>query len=127
MVLVSRTGRIIGVRKLALVPGSWHARNLYVSGESPLGQRGSSSFRLHVHRDLTANTIIASLIHHARPAAVYLYENCNKIPLLLENRISDGGRVAPKNEPESQRPGGHRRGGQQCGGPLLLGTSQDRD
>ena len=52
MVLVSRTGRIIGVRKLALVPGSWHARNLYVSGESPLGQRGSSSFRLLVHRDL---------------------------------------------------------------------------
>src|SRR5436190_3744885 len=75
MVLVSRTGRIIGVRKLASVPGSWHARNLYVSGESPLGQRGSSSFRLHVYRDLLANTIVASLVHHARPAAVPLGEN----------------------------------------------------
>src|SRR5205814_3240778 len=75
MVLVSRTGRIIGVRKLASVPGSWHARNLYVSGESPLGQRGSSSFRFHVHRDLPANTIVASLVHHARPAAVPLGEN----------------------------------------------------
>src|SRR5436190_14746073 len=75
MVLVSRTGRIIGVRKLASVPGSWHARNLYVSGESPLGQRGSSSFRLHVHRDLPANTIIFSLLLHARLPAVPLLEN----------------------------------------------------
>src|SRR5437762_11694221 len=88
MVLVSRTGRIIGVRKLASVPGSWHARNLYVSGESPLGQRGSSSFRLHVHRDLPANTIVASLVHHARPAAVPLGENP---PVALWLQLRKGG------------------------------------
>ena len=75
MVLVSRSGRIIGVRKLASVPGSWHARKLYIAGESPLGQRRSSSFRLHVHRDLPANTIVVPLFHHDRPAAVALGAN----------------------------------------------------
>ena len=64
---------------------------------------------------------VAMLLH----AGSTLDEHVKSSPLLLlENRRSDGGRVAPKNEPESQRLGGHRRGGQQCGGPLFARYKQ---